>query len=358
MGFAGGIYNFFKKQKSSTIKDEPVAEEILFVQTSQFPTESINSSIQIDGRVNAFEKLTLSAEANGKLQSIGKTWRTGSYFRKGDLLFKVGSNDETLNLYAQRSSLLNAITQIMPDLKFDHPEAFEKWKRYLDDFNIEATTNTLPAITNQKEKYYIAGKNIYNLYYGIKSAEAKLTNFNVYAPFNGVFTSVNAYPGTLVSPGVQLAAIMNTDHYELQTPISPENLSLVSIGQKVSLTERGQGKVFNGKISRIGQQIDQTTQSIPVFIAVTGKGLRDGMYLSGKLNGNKIDNVISIPLSSIVNENQVYYLKDSLIHEKSVEMILRMDNQAIVRGISPDEFIITKGLNSLSPGQKAVSIKK
>jgi len=351
-------FNKLKSNKKSTVKDGPIKQELIYVNTANFDIQSIQSTIEIDGRVNAYEKINLSAEANGKLLSTDKTWRTGSYFTKGDLLFQVDATDERLSLFAQRSSLMNAITQIMPDLKFDYPDAFLNWKKYLDDFDIERNTPDLPKATSQPEKYYVAGKNIYNLFYAIKSAEEKINNHVVYAPFSGVFTTVNAYPGSLVSPGTVLGSIMNTGRYELQTPITSSNLGFVRIGQKVMLQEEGSDQKYKGTISRIGKQIDQTTQSIPTYISVSGKGLRDGMYLKGKLNGNTIPDVTELPADAIVNQNKIYVLRDSLIVEKEIQIMLPTDDKAIVRGVEITDKVIVKSLNSLSPGQKAVAIKR
>lgn len=348
-----GSFQALKGMKKSTVSDKAVAAEIKYVKAQAFPTENVASEITIDGRLNAYEKITLSAEANGKLETIQKTWRQGSYFSKGDLLFQVSSSDEKLNIYAQRSSLLTAITQIMPDLKFDFPDAYDKWKNYLDNFEIERTTPKLPEVSTKQEKYYVAGKNIYNLYYAIKSAEDKLGNFQIYAPFSGVFLSVAAYPGSLVSPGTSLGMIMNTSRYEMQTPITMTDFNLISIGQKVQLSADDLGTTYTGTISRVSKQIDQTTQSIPVYISVQGKDLRDGMYLNGTLKGNEIKDVTALPIETIVGSNSVYMVQDSTIREKQIDIVLRTGTQAIVKGINPTDLVIIKGLNSLSPGQKA-----
>lgn len=353
----GGIFQTFVKQKKSTLSDDPIPVEIYYVQATTFPSKTVQSKISIDGRLTAVEKIDIAAEVSGRLQPINRSWRKGSFFKAGDLLFKVDSDDSRLNLYAQRSSLLNAITQIMPDLKFDYKDAFEKWKTYLDNFDVEKTTPALPTIGSQQEKYFVAGKNIYNLYYSIKSAEDRLKNFSVYAPFSGVFLSINSFPGALVSPGAPLGRLMNTGKLEMETPISMSQLDLVKTGQMVNLFSEELGKSYKGRISRISNQIDQTTQSIPLYISVSGTGLRDGMYLTGELEGNSIQEVSAIPNEAIVNQNQVYFVKDSLIQEKSVQIVLRGEDEVFVKGILPEEEIITTGLNSLSPGQKAAVIK-
>ena len=207
----GGVaYQAFSAQKESTVSAKAPSREIRSVKVASFPPKQVENVIEVDGRVNAYEKINLAAEVQGKLLATGKTWKEGTSFSKGDLLFQVESKDDEYNLKAQRSLLYNQITQVMPDLKFDHPTEYEKWLTYLNDFDEEQNVKELPKITNQKEKYFIGGKNILSQYYSIKSLEEKLNNYRVYAPFNGVFLSVNNYPGSLLSPCASLGHIMNT----------------------------------------------------------------------------------------------------------------------------------------------------
>ncbi len=346
------FYRSLKAKKESTVSKNPPAKEIRKVEVSQFaPTKSENK-IEIDGRVSAYEKINLSAEVQGKLIDTGKTHRQGSSFAKGDLLFKVESKDDEYALKAQRSLLFNAITQIMPDLKFDYPQAFNKWKRYLDEFNIEARVKALPEIGSDQEKYFVGGKNIYNLYYSIKSAEERLKNYSIYAPFNGVFLSVNNYPGSLVSPGGNLGQIMNTYNFELVSPVAMEDLKYLKTGQKVTLRSEELNKNFSGTVSRTSKQLDPTTQSIPVYINVSGSGLRDGMYLKGSIMGAALDNVVIIPVDLLVNTNQVYTYQDSILQLQKVDIIKITGDKAYISGLDGTEQVITSGNNNLFPGQK------
>ena len=347
-------FSSLSNQKKSTISDSQITEELVLVNTQNFETSTTQSKVKVDGRVRAYEQIDIAAEVNGRLQAITKKWKDGMYFKEGELLFEVESEDERYSLFAQRSSLLNAITQIMPDLKFDYPEAFQKWKNYLDNFNVERTTPRLPNIGSDQEKYYVAGKNIYNLYYSIKSAEQRLQDYQVYAPFSGVFLNVNAYPGSVVSPGSPLGRLMNTSRFELSTPISSKDYKLIKRGQKVELLSDDLGLTYNGTISRISTQIDQITQSIPLYISVSGRELRDGMYLRGELTGAELESVSALPIGAIADESSVYILQDSTIRSKPIEIILRSDDQVYVRGILPSDDVIIEGLNGLSPGQRAI----
>jgi len=345
------VFNKLRSSKKSTVSESGATKELRKVETTSYPITSIKNSIEIDGRVTAYEKINLAAEVQGKLISTGKNYRQGSSFSKGDLLFKIDNKDDLFNLKAQRSMLYNSITQIMPDLKFDYPNAFPEWKSYLDNFDFDSTTKKLPEQQTQKEKYFIGGKNILNQYFTIKSLEEKLNNYSIYAPFTGVFLTMNNFPGSLVSPGSNLGQIMNTYNYELVSTVSPQNLTYLQTGQTVKLNDE-LGNSFNGKISRTSKQIDQTTQSIPVYITVSGKGLRDGMYLKGNVTGNEINNINIIPKSTLVNNNQVFVFVDSLIQLKNIDLIKIKNNEAYVTGLADSDLVVSSNTNNLYSGQK------
>lgn len=346
------FFRTLKAKKESTVSKNPPIKELRKVEVSRFAPTKTENKIEIDGRVTAYEKINLAAEVQGKLVDTGKTYRQGSSFAKGDLLFKVESKDDEYALKAQRSLLFNAVTQIMPDLKFDYPEAFDKWKSYLDEFDIERSVKALPAISSDREKYYVGGKNIFNQYYSIKSAEERLKNYNIYAPFNGVFLSVNSYPGSLVSPGGNVGQIMNTYNYELISPVAMSDLKYLKQGQQVTLHSDELGKDFKGTVSRTSKQLDPTTQSIPVYINVSGSGLRDGMYLKGGIKGAALNEVSIIPVELLVNTNQIYTYRDSLLQLKTVEILKIVGGDAYVQGLDGSEQVITSGNNNLFLGQK------
>ena len=341
-----------KAKKESTVSKNPPTKELRKVEVSHFsPTETENR-IEIDGRVTAYQKINLATEVQGRLIETGKTYKQGSSFNEGDLLFKVESKDDEYALKAQRSLLFNAITQIMPDLKFDYPEAFQKWKNYLDDFDIEHNVKALPTIGSDKEKYFVGAQNIFNQYYSIKSAEERLKNYNIYAPFNGVFLSVNNYPGSLVSPGGNVGQIMNTYNYELVSPVAMSDLKYLKTGQQVTLHSDELDKDFKGIVSRTSKQLDATTQSIPIYIKVSGSGLRDGMYLKGGIKGASLSNVSVIPVELLVNTNQIFTYQDSLLDLKTVDIVKIVGGKAYVQGLNGTEQVITSGNNNLFLGQK------
>ena len=346
------IFKTLEGQKKSTVSDEIVKKERRKIEISTYSPSTQANSIDIDGRVQAHERVNLTARVQGVMQETGRSIKEGKYFKKGDLLISIDKKEADFAMKAQKSSLMTAITQMMPDLKFDHAQSFDTWKSYLDQFDVNKPIKPLPVSKTDQEKYYVSGKNIYNQYYNIKSQETRLNEYNIYAPFSGVITAINVFPGTLISPGLVLASMINTEQFEISTPIPLSDLKYVSVGQTVELSSSDLSKIWKGKVNRIGTQIDATTQNIPIYISVFGRGLKDGMYLKGDLNGQNLDDVTKLPKDLFVSTNGVYVVEDSTLIIKELSTVKRLSKHIMVRGLSENDRVVSSSLAGLFAGQK------
>ena len=74
-----------------------------------------------------------------------------------------------------KSNLYNSIAAIMPDLRLDFSDVFQKWQSYLSGFDLNKTTPKLPEMTSDKENYFITGRGIVTNYYNVKNLEQRLS---------------------------------------------------------------------------------------------------------------------------------------------------------------------------------------
>jgi len=352
LGLAGFLMKTLSDQKKSTVSDRVVKKERRKVSTAQYTSSNVTNKIEVDGRVKAHERVNLTSKVQGVMQESGRSIKEGSYFKKGELLFLIDSKEVDYALKAQKSQLMTAITQMMPDLKFDHAKSFDGWKNYLDEFDVTRPLASLPEPKTDQEKYYISGRNIYSQFYNIKSQETRLKEYNIYAPFSGVITAINVFPGTLISPGQVLASMINTSQFEISTPIPLSDLKYVSAGQSIVLSSSDLSKTWKGKVSRIGTQIDAATQNVPIYASVYGLGLKDGMYLRGELDGAELKDVTKIPKDVFVDSDALYVIEDSTLVLKIIEPIKRSSDHVLVRGLSNEDRVVTSSLAGLFEGQK------
>ncbi len=350
----GGLFVFQKlsNQKESTVGKNELKKELRKVEVSYYSSENIPNSIEVDGRLEAYGRVNISSKVTGVMEENSANVREGRYFKKGDLLYSIDDDEAIFNLQAQKSALFTSIAQMMPDLKFDYPSAFTHWETYLSTFDVNEPIKALPEASSKQEKYFIAGRNILNQYYNIKSLESRLKEYRIYAPFSGIITQSNVFPGSIISPGQMLATMINTSVYELTSPIPLDQLKYIKVGQNVVLSSKELGKSWTGRVSRIGNQIDATTQNIPVYVTVSGRGLKEGMYLNGELKGSELTDVVKLPKKIFLNPETIYVVQDSILRTKEVESIKRISDYVLVRGLSPEEAVVSGSLAGLYEGQK------
>lgn len=330
---AFGVLMFFKAaaEPPRRVADP---EPVPVAKTMAVKNGSVATELAVQGELAAFYKIDIFAEVSGTLEETGRPLKVGSYFPKGATLIKVDQAEAALNLLAQKSSLLNAITQLMPDLKIDYPESFQQWKTYLDSFDVKESLPSFPEPLNDQERYFIASRNLLNQYYSIQSAEERLKKYQVVAPFSGVITQVSIQPGGLVRAGQKLGELMNTSSYELEVTVPLSELKYIRTGSTVKLSSRDINGAWTGTVRRINDQVDPGTQTVQVFIGVNGRALKEGMYLSGLVDASAVEDAIRIPKQLLVNQKEVYVVAENKLHREAIQVVKITENDAIIRGLA------------------------
>ncbi|MEM1216766.1 MAG: HlyD family secretion protein, partial [Bacteroidota bacterium] len=258
-----------------------------------------------------------------------------------------------LGLRAQRSQFHAALVRIMSQIKLDYPTAHTAWDEYLRSFKAEELLPELPVVNNDQLRFFLSANNVYATYYNIKSAEEMLPKYRIKAPFSGVVTQGNVSAGSVVAPGTPLAQFSRTDVYELKAAISSAQVDLLKAGQKIQLRHGGTDQEWTGTVNRIGQTIDPATQAVPVFIRLSGRGLRAGLFLEATLATNSFDDVVALPNAAINRNNQVHLIQDGTVRLQDIEPIHYADNKVWVKGLKNGQVVITESTIDPIVGTKA-----
>ena len=338
------------QKKEPPRKPEQVA--IKSVETFNVTNQSIPTTLEVQGQLVAFDKIDIFSEVSGTLVSSAKPFKEGTYFPKGATLIKVDEMEAKLTLQSQKSTLMNTITQMMPDLKIDYNEGFEHWNTYLEQFDPDHPIQPLPEATTKQEKFFIASRNIYNQYYNIKSAEERLGKYIIKAPFSGVITESAINPGTLVRNGQKLGVLMNPNNYELEATVALRDLKYLKVGNPVQLYSDDIKGKWSGRIKRINNILDTGTQTVKLFISVTGKNLREGMHLRGDVAASKIENAVRLPKKLLIDQKAVFAVRDTLLSLVPVEVIKTTRDHAIIRGVSDETRLLKDKLPGSFDGMR------
>lgn len=300
----------------------------------------IKTSIEMTGRLYAYNKVELFAEVTGVLQEMPKGFKEGYRYKKGELLIRVDDSVYKNNLLAQKSSLLNQLTLLLPDLSIDFPQSAEKWQAYLNSLKLEKPLPKLPDPASDKERYYIVSRNIYNLFYTIKSMEATFAKYTLKAPFDGVVTQSLINPGTLVRAGQKLGEFTSTDLYEMEAAVALFDANRLRVGQPVELKSEDVRGDFSGKIQRINRVIDRNSMTVKVYIHTSDSRLRDGMYMQARCEGKPIARAFAVAKDLLVGTNRLYVVEDSRLRLQPVEIVGEKGGRIFFRGLAEGTRIL------------------
>lgn len=351
LGIAFFIYSIMTKGKKPKKYFE--TEVVTSVQVQNVENQSIPLQVEASGQLNAKNKLEIYAEVQGVFESTGKEFKPGVAYSSGQTLVKINSEEFKASLKAKKSTLYNSIASLMPDLKLDFPESFNNWQSYLNSFDVNNTLTAFPNYVTDKEKFFIANKNISVQYYDIKNLEEKLRKYSITAPYSGVLSSTEVTHGTLVRAGQKLGEFINTDVYELEISLSETLADFLKVGNKVEVKNIEGTKTWTGTVIRKNAVLEQTSQTKKVYIKLQAKNLNEGMYLKAFISGKKINNVIELDRSLIVDEGFVYAVEnDSVLALKEISVVHFNENTAVVSGLKNGDKLLAKPIPGSYEGMK------
>lgn len=335
---------------SNVKKTPPISKAVknVFVDTVQNGVVPI--VVPANGRVTALRKLELFSEVQGIFQSSSKDFRPGQHYSRGQALININSQEYAASVQSAKSDLYNRITSIMPDLRLDFPEVFPKWEAYLQQFDINKRVPALPEVDSEKEKYFITGRGIFSAYYGVKNLEERLGKYTIVAPFDGVLTEALVTRGTLIRQGQKLGEFIDPSVYELEVAIAKKFSDLLETGKQVTLTNLDGSESYTGKVSRINARVDQESQTIQVFIKVSGKDIREGMFLQAKLNAKAEENAIELPRELLVDRAKIFVVRDSVLDLVEVNPVFFGKSTVVVKGLKDGQKILSSGVSGAYPG--------
>ncbi|HSP12035.1 MAG TPA: HlyD family efflux transporter periplasmic adaptor subunit [Salegentibacter sp.] len=307
--------------------------------------------IPANGNVTALKKLELFAEVQGVFRSSSKDFRPGQKYSRGQVLLNIDSEEYYAGVLSARNELYNAITSIMPDLRMDYPEVFEKWQTYLNNFDINKSVPPLPDLDSDKEKYFITGRGIVSAYYEIKNLEERLSKFTMRAPFNGVLTEAAVNPGTLIRSGQKLGEFIDPSVYELEVAVPKRFSDLLELGEDVKLQNLEKTETYMGTVSRINARVDRESQTIQVFIRVEDPNVKEGMYLEASLDAREEAKAIEIPRELLIDRSKVYVVRDSILALQEVETVYFASKSVVIKGLEDGTKLISAPVPGAYPGQ-------
>lgn len=340
-----GAFALAKSIIDNKQKPKPKFNKIVktvFIDTVQ--NKEIPIIITASGNLTAKHRIELFSEVQGVLRTSRTDFKAGTKYAKGQTLLSLNSDEFYASLQSQKSNLYNLITSIMPDIRLDYPDDFNKWQAYLQNFDLNKSTPKLPEFSSDKEKYFISGRGITTSYYGVKNLEVKLGKYRIRAPYNGILTEALVTPGTLVRAGQKLGEFIDPSIYEMEVAISAAYSDLLKVGNSVSLSNLERTNTYKGKVIRINGKVDQTSQTIKAYIQVADKKLKEGTYLEADLVAKSEKDAYEISRKLLVDNTSVFVVNDTVLNLVKVNPVYFNAESVVIKGLSNNVTILSQAV--------------
>lgn len=348
-----GAIQYSNKMAANKKKPKPrPSKQIVAVFTETVKNGSTPISITTSGNLMAKNRVEIFSEVQGIFESTGRDFLPGEHYKTGATLLKINSDEHAANIRSQKSSLYNQIVSFIPDLRLDYPDAYLKWDEYVKGYDMNAPLKDMPEPTSEKEKLFIAGRNVYTTFFNIKNLEERLTKFTIKAPFYGILTEANVRHGALIRAGQKLGEFISPSIYELEVAINESYLGLLSVGKMVNLRNVEKTKSWQGRVSRVNGMVNPSSQMVQVYIQVTGVDLKEGMYLEAEVTVKEIENTYEMSRKLLVDDKNVFAVKDSILAIMPIEPVYFNDKTVVVKGLEDGTQILAKAVPGAYAGMK------
>lgn len=335
-------------------------EAKLYVRAKPVVYQINTSGITATGRLSSQHAVDLSAEVSGQILKGDINLKEGKKFKKGELLVRIFDEEAKNNLKASKSRFLNGIAGILPDMKIDFPDSYDRWLKFFNDIDINKALPELPKIVTDKEKVFLASRNVLNDYFTILSAQIRLSKYHIYAPFNGSFTNVMMEVGSIANPGSRIATMIKTDILELEVPIRIDDIYWVNIGDDVVASTKDGLRSWNGKVIRKSDYVDPNSQSISVFVTLEStkdNPLYQGQYLKAVFSEKELKESMEIPRNAIFNKNTVYTIVDGKLQKSIIDILKTNETSALISGLEAGTIVVVEPLVNAQEGTNAEILK-
>lgn len=319
-------------------KHREVPPEIRLVETESVNFGDIVLEIEGNGVIQSQRTLNFVSEATGVVLFAKNDLKDGTFVGKGEIILEVDSREVENTLFTLRSGFMNAIAFVLPDIKIEDAESYDKWYNYFINLDIHKPTPELPEISNSQEKIKLSGREIFSKYYAVKNQEILLSKYKIVAPFSGYLKSRGIIEGSFVAKGQQLFNLSDAKNVEIVVPLLIDEVNLINFSKAPTViiySDKNEEDILYGKIYRKETNLNRNSQTLNVYVTFSNNSLNPyflpGNYVSLIINGKKFYDVARIPRYVIDNEQFVPIMKDGKLAKQKVDVITIQGDMAIIK---------------------------
>jgi len=327
-----------KKELNNKKNPEPMAAVRIPVKVATADEQEQAIVIKKTGNLAPFKEVKVLAINGGTIHQVN---------------FQIGD-------YVTQGQILATTDKRLLQLEVDKAEtSARKLKSDLDTY-----TELLAGKATTQEKVNTIRQDYLDALNQVSQAKKNIDDANIKAPTSGTISSKTVEEGLFVSPGTELATIINLSQAKVQVNLTEAEVYQVSAGQSVKITtDVYPGRIFEGSISFISPQADQT-HNYPVEIMIRNaekSALRSGTFVYADFSRKTMERLLVIPreaLTQSIKDASVFVVKGNIVYQRPINIGAELGTMIqVLSGLKVGEIVVTSGQINLKEGTQ-VSISK
>jgi membrane fusion protein, multidrug efflux system len=320
----------------------PVAVEVTRVKAGP-----LQESISAVGTIAAMRDVVVSSETAGRVTAVKV--KTGDVVRQGQTLVRVDDELKAIAVEQAKAQMLAAETNYRKAQK--DFERTEKLYKAGDVADVELEGYRL-AYHSAEAQYKTAAV-------GLKAAQKQLDDANIKAPIPGTVAWRRVEVGEMVSPGKEIANIVDLSSLKVKLSIPEEEIVRIRTSQPVSLHVDSQpGEEFSGTVYTVGSKAEAPGgHTYPVEVVVVNRKagvLKAGMFARVDVYTATVKNGIAVAKESLINEDSspaVFVVEDNVARLRPVTVGIRTGERIqILKGLNEGDLVVSFGQKALKDG--------
>ncbi len=312
--------------KQSSVKHQNAKKDIERVPVEVMPVTrgDIAKYLLLSSNLETEVMADVYSRIQGIVEKIYK--EEGQYVKKGEVMLELEAREYELSEQKAR-------------VQYEQQKSnFERLKAMYDK-------NLLSKEEFEKARFSLESAEI-----AWNEAKLQLDYTKVRSPINGRVGQRLAKIGERIQPTDKLFSVVDNSQVIAVVYVPEKNMREVKLGQKAFITsDHFAGTQFEGWVKRISPVVDPASGTFKVTVGVRNRGgqLRPGMFVNVHIIVDNHKNVVLIPKTAIVYENEnmyAYVVRDSVAQRIKLNIGYE-DNEKVevLKDIEEGEHIIVVG---------------
>jgi RND family efflux transporter MFP subunit len=391
LAFAAGCQSAADKPDNDAMAAE---QQIKTVKVAQVTKQIISEPEEVVANVVPSVQMDIILKADGDVRELVK--KRGDTVAKDEVILRIDDKDARSQKEKADLAVRNAEIQLKKtreDIENGRAEmksAMDKLQRQLDDMQRQYNKllNDYDAGLVNKQQLEQAELNLANMKQdldvlkmkydallnsdAVEAAELALQTarlnaedaakalgyYDVKAPVGGVLTELVPEVGMTVGRGFRAGQIVQLDPVKIQAGLTAAQRAKVEGKSELAFRISGSTEWMTGKIRYLADVVNSQTNAYDLELEVPNKDtlLKPGMKVQVRLTSEQEQQVVAVPMTSIVREGMetyVFVLNNDIAEKRKVELGRLKDTyQEVLSGLKEGETLIVSGHQQLNDKEK------